>query len=78
MQNSNYLSREKASAYLLSTWGIKRAVGTLAKLAVIGGGPAFHKAGRNPLYAPSDLDAWAARVIGPRKFSTSDQPQRAA
>ena len=78
MQNSNYLSREKASAYLLSTWGLKRAVGTLAKLAVIGGGPAFHKAGRNPLYAPADLDTWAAKIIGPRKLSTSDQSQQAA
>jgi hypothetical protein len=78
MQNSSYLNREKASAYLLSTWGLKRAVGTLAKLAVLGGGPAFHKAGRNPLYAPKDLDDWALQVIGPRKLSTSDQPQRAA
>jgi hypothetical protein len=72
MQTSTYpkfLPRKDASAYLLATWGLKRSPGYLAKLAVTGGGPPFHKGG---LYAPDDLDGWAAKVIGPRLNSTSD------
>jgi hypothetical protein len=44
----------------------------LAKLAVIGGGPVFHKAGRYPVYEPSELDLWAEARIGPPQRSTSE------
>ncbi len=40
------LRRSEAATYLLETHGIRRAVGTLAKLAVVGGGPRFRVAGR--------------------------------
>lgn len=72
MQTSNYVSRKAASAYLQATWGLRRSPNYLAKLAVIGGGPPFHKAGRDPLYAPGDLDSWATTIIGPRLQSTSE------
>ena len=36
--------------------GIRRTVGTLAKLAVIGGGPRFRVANRTPLYETDELD----------------------
>jgi hypothetical protein len=72
MLTPNYLSRKVASEYLFSTWGIKRSPNYLAKLAVIGGGPSFRKAGRDPLYAPSDLDAWAEEIMGPVVRSTSE------
>jgi hypothetical protein len=72
MQTANYFSRKAASAYLLATWGLKRSPNYLAKLAVVGGGPAFHKAGRDPLYSPTDLDSWATALIGPRLLSTSE------
>lgn len=78
MLPSKYMGRKAASAYLLSTWGLKRSSNYLAKLAVIGGGPAFRKAGRDPLYAAEDLDAWAAELIGPRVRSTSELPQHTA
>lgn len=58
------LRREGASRYLSDTWGIRRAPATLAKLAVVGGGPAFYKAGRWPMYDPADLDAWARGLLG--------------
>ena len=58
------LRRAAASAYLREKWGVDRATGTLAKLAVVGGGPPFRKAGRIPLYAPTDLDAWASELLG--------------
>jgi len=78
METSKYMGRKAASAYLISNWGLKRSVNYLAKLAVIGGGPAFRKAGRAPLYTAEDLDAWASELIGPRVRSTSELPQRAA
>jgi hypothetical protein len=78
MEPSKYMNRKAASAYLLSNWGLARSVNYLAKLAVVGGGPAFRKAGRAPLYTTEDLDAWASDLIGPRVQSTSELPQRAA
>lgn len=66
------LRRKEASAYLFERYGIERKTGTLAKLAVVGGGPAFHKVGRVPLYLRPDLDAWAMSQIGPKQRSTSD------
>jgi hypothetical protein len=64
-----YLSRNKASLYLLDRHGLKRSAKYLAKLASAGNGPAFHKAGRDALYSPTDLDAWATKLIGPGAFS---------
>jgi len=59
-----YMRREPASRYLSDIWGIDRAPSTLAKLACIGGGPKYSKAGRIPLYKPEDLDAWARSLVG--------------
>ena len=66
------LRRIEASEYLENHHGIRRTVSTMAKLAVIGGGPVFRRAGRTPLYAPDDLDAWAAAKLGPPQRTTSD------
>jgi hypothetical protein len=52
--------------------GLDRAPSTLAKLAVIGGGPIFRRAGRVPLYSPEDLDAWAESLLSPPMRSTSE------
>ncbi|WP_245493357.1 hypothetical protein [Mesorhizobium sp. M4B.F.Ca.ET.013.02.1.1] len=66
------VSRAEASAYLLAKHGISRTPGTLAKLAVIGGGPAFRKAGiRRVLYDVAELDRWAERIISQPMASTS-------
>lgn len=61
---ARFLRRSSASRYLSAVWGIDRAPTTLAKLACVGGGPAYLKAGRAPLYRPEDLDAWARRLLG--------------
>ena len=66
------LRRSEAAAYLLETHGIHRAVGTLAKLAVVGGGPRFRVAGRTPLYSTDDLDAWVESILSPLVRSTSE------
>lgn len=65
------LRRAEASAYLKDKWGISRTPGTLAKLAVIGGSPAFQYDGRIPLYPVEELDAWAQSQLSALKTSTS-------
>ena len=62
----------KEAAQFLTAHGYRTAPATLAKLACIGGGPAFESFGRRPLYREADLLAWAqARSTGLRR-STSD------
>jgi hypothetical protein len=69
---AHYLRRADAAAYVRRTYGFPCSRQWLAKLAVVGGGPIYRKAGRAPIYSPADLDAWAkARIGGPQR-STSD------
>ena len=68
---SRYLRREQAALYVRREWGMPCSGRWLAKLAVTGGGPVFRKAGRFPIYARSDLDAWAEGRIGAPRRSTS-------
>ncbi len=72
MSRKRRLRRAEASDYLFEQHGIQRTVGTLAKLAVIGGGPRFRVAGRTPLYSADDLDAWADSILSPPVGSTSE------
>jgi hypothetical protein len=67
--------RSAAAEYIESQWGIPCSPKTLAKWAVIGGGPVFRKAGRTPLYPEDGLDDWARRKLGPRVRSTSELPE---
>jgi hypothetical protein len=71
------LRRAEAALYVKDSWGIPLSYRTLAKLAVVGGGPEFRKAGRFPLYEPADLDAWAKAKLGPKQRSTSDRSEPA-
>ena len=70
------LRRAEAAAYLLEKHGIQRKPATLAKLAVIGGGPVFRRAGRVPLYSPADLDEFAASITSEPVRSTSELRDR--
>lgn len=72
MSENRYLRRREAALYIQTTFGFPCSRQWLAKLAVIGGGPIYRKAGRTPIYAPSDLDAWALERIGSPQRSTSD------
>ena len=63
MIDRKLLRRKEASKYLKDTWGVDRAPSTLAKLAVVGGGPQFRKAARTPLYSSDDLDTWVASIL---------------
>ena len=71
----HFRRRNAAAQYIETEWGIPCKPKTLAKLAVIGGGPVFRKAGRTPLYPEDALDAWAKSKLGPRVRSTSELPE---
>ncbi len=66
------MRRVDAAIYLANTWGISRTAKTLAKLAVVGGGPAFRKDGRFPLYEADALDSWAREQLSASVKSTSE------
>ena len=66
------MRRVEAARYLMITWGISRTPKTLAKLAVVGGGPAFRKDGRFPLYETDALDAWAREQLSEPVRSTAE------
>ena len=68
----HFLRRSEAADYVANHYGFPCSRQWLAKLAVIGGGPVFRKAGRYPVYEPRELDLWAKARIGPRRRSTSD------
>jgi hypothetical protein len=72
MNSTKYHRRKPAASYLSDKWGIQTAASTLAKLAVIGGGPPFHSAGRFPLYPEEELDRYAKEKLGKLRRSTSD------
>ena len=67
-----FLRRTDAAAYVTRTYGFPCSRQWLAKLAVLGGGPVFHKAGRYPIYELAALDEWAQARIGPAQRSTSE------
>jgi hypothetical protein len=66
-----YRTRVEAAQYITDNW-FPCSPKTLAKLAVIGGGPSFRKAGRTPLYTDSDCDDYARSKIGPSVRSTAE------
>jgi hypothetical protein len=72
MEPHRFLRRKAASKYLREVHGVDRAPSTLAKYAVLGGGPIFQRMGRHPVYTPINLDKWvASKLSGPMR-STSD------
>jgi hypothetical protein len=76
MSAEGYLRRRDAANYLKGRygWGSWQ---TLAKLAITGGGPNFHKFGRAVLYNPIELDNWARRKIsGPRQSTSQPAVQQ--
>lgn len=66
------LRREQAAEYLRAKYGFGSPK-TLAKLACVGGGPAFRKIGaRMVVYSPQALDQWALSRLSKELRSTSD------
>lgn len=72
-----FLRRTEAATHVREKWGIPCATAWLAKLATVGGGPVFRKAGRFPIYAINDLDDWArSRISGPVRSTSELDAQR--
>lgn len=67
------LRRWEAADYLRLAHGIEVAPATLAKWATVGGGPAYQKANRTPLYPTTELDRWAMERLGTLLRHTSDR-----
>lgn len=70
-RSTRYFRRAEAAHYVRETWGMPCSSKWLAKLAVVGGGPIYRKAGRFPLYTADDLDQWATSRLGTPRRSTS-------
>lgn len=66
------LRRWEAADYLRLVHGIEVAPATLAKWASVGGGPAYQKVNRTPLYPTTELDAWAAGKLSDPVRNTSE------
>jgi hypothetical protein len=73
MEPQIFLRRRQASIYLRETYGLERAPSTLAKDAVIGGGPVFRRMNGVPFYSTSDLDEWVASKLTEPMRSTRDK-----
>jgi hypothetical protein len=69
---SRFLRRAEAAKHIREKWGYPCSPRTLAKYAVVGGGPPFRKAGRYPLYHPDDLDRWVSDKLSGPVTSTSE------
>lgn len=67
------LRRWEAADYLKIIHGIEVAPATLAKWASVGGGPAYQKVNRTPLYPTVELDSWAADKLGDPVRNTSHE-----
>jgi hypothetical protein len=73
MSLPKYLRRADAARYIREAYAIPCVATTLAKYACVGGGPAFRKAGKFPVYSRDDLDAWAEQRLSEPLRSTSDR-----
>jgi hypothetical protein len=67
-----YRIRRDAADYLTEKFGAPISEGTLAKLAVRGGGPPYRMAGHVAIYEQDDLDAFGNARMGPKVLSSSD------
>jgi hypothetical protein len=70
------LDTREASAFLTER-GYATAPATLNKLRCIGGGPAFVKFGRRPLYSETSLIEWVQARTTHSLRSTSDPENKA-
>jgi hypothetical protein len=76
--NPDALLARKAMSAFLTDAGYKTSSATLATLACRGGGPAYRKYGRMPLYRVGDAIAWAEGRLSAPMHSTSEADARRA
>jgi len=73
MASTEFFRRKNAAEYLRTHYGFG-SYASLAKLAVLGGGPRFRKIGRIVIYDKNDLGSWVQSRISPLMHSTSNLP----
>jgi len=66
------LRRSAAAQYIRDTYGVPMSASTLAKLAVVGGGPPYVKVSRYTCYSVTDLEEWVHSRTSGKRRSTSD------
>lgn len=71
MVANQFLRRDEAAAYIRDTYNLPCAKTYLDVLASVGGGPAFRRIGRWPVYERVDLDTWAHQRMTPKVTSTA-------
>ena len=76
IEQPKYLRRSEAADFLCKM-GVPCTRNTLAKMAVVGGGPLFRKLGSIPLYTPGDLEDWVASKLTKPVNSTAQLSSRA-
>ena len=69
------LTRKEAALYLTKHHNVRRTHMTLATYASKGGGPVYHKIGRNVFYDRDELDAWVASKTSAKFRSTSHEAE---
>lgn len=62
----------KETVEYLAEHGVRRTHGTLECLRVRGGGPRFHKAGRQVVYSRLELDKFIASIMSGALSTTHD------
>ena len=77
LPSTRLLRRVEAASYVQNRWGYPLSPNTLAKLAVVGGGPKFLKASKFPLYDVAWLDEWVRSKLSLPVSSTSELASRA-
>lgn len=65
--------RKEACDYLSDEHGVRRSPRTLAKLAVLGGGPVMIYEGRFPTYTPAALDDYAKAILSAPVHNTAER-----
>jgi hypothetical protein len=69
------MNRRSASRHLKEKWDQSYKPSTLAKLAVVGGGPEFRYIGRFPDYTEEGLDEWMESRMSRPVRSTRERRQ---
>jgi len=71
MDDERFLNTKEASAFLKNEFGLDLSEATLATMRCRGGGPAYRKWGRIPVYTPPNLRKFARERLGALHSSTS-------
>jgi hypothetical protein len=72
-QRARRFRRKEACDYLSDEHGVRRSPRTLAKLAVLGGGPVMIYEGRFPTYTPAALDDYAKAILSAPVHNTAER-----